>query len=446
MKKKIIKAELSAGYRDFLPETMIPRQRMLDTIRGVFELFGFSPLETPGIEKEEILTGGDENFSKQLFRISRAEGSEPLALRFDLTVPLARVIAQYPNELKRPFKRYQIGRVWRGERSQAGRYREFTQFDADIVGSDSMMADAEIIAVMYSVMRALGIENFKIRVNNRKILNGLSEYAQFPAEKTNDVLRSIDKLDKQSWDIVAKELKRTGLTTGSITAIRKFIELRGTTPAEIFSALKKLMSPSPLAQEGIRKLEEIVSNVKALGVPDKAWEVDLSVARGLGYYTGPVFETVLTDIPEIGSIFAGGRYDGLVERFSALSIPATGASLGVDRLFAALEKLGKIKGEKTVAKVMILNFDSNARGYVQEIAEKLRQNDIPTEIYLGSEESLKGQLAFALKTNIPLILIAGADEMKKKTVQIKNTVERSQEEVKFSETPERIWSILKGNS
>lgn len=443
MKKKIIKAELSAGYRDFLPETMIPRQSILDSIRGVFELYGFSPIETPGIEKEEILTGGDENFSKQLFRISRAEGSDPLALRFDLTVPLARVIAQYPNELKRPFKRYQIGRVWRGERSQAGRYREFTQFDADIVGSDSMMADAEIIAVMYGVMRKLGIENFKIRVNNRKILNGLPEYADFPKEKIGAVLRSIDKLDKKSWGPVGEELEALGLSKDQIDALKKFVTLRGKNSTDALSQLKKLMKVSPLAQEGIKELEEVVAHVGALGVPDDAWVVDFSVARGLGYYTGPVFETTLTDIPEIGSVFSGGRYDGLVERFSPTAVSATGASVGVDRLFAALEKLGKIKKEQTVAKVVVLNFDPVAREYIQEVAAKLRGDGISTDIYLGSEESLKGQLAFALKTGAPIIIIAGEEEMKKKTVQIKNTIERSQEEAKASEAPERVWSILK---
>ena len=440
--KKKIEPGLAAGFRDFLPKDMIPRQKMFDSIRAVFERFGFVPLETPGLEREDILTGGDSNFRMQIFKTNVQTGWDALALRFDLTVPLARVVAQYQNELKRPFKRYQIGRVWRAERPQAGRYREFTQFDADIVGSNSMMADAEIVAVMYSVMRELGIENFKIRVNDRKILNGLAEYAGFPKEKSTEVLRSIDKLDKQGWDAVAEELKTSGLTSEQTVAVRKFVELRGETSEETLSLVKELMANSPLAQEGIKELGEVVSSAAALGVPNDVWAVDLSVARGLGYYTGPVFETTLTDIPEIGSVFSGGRYDGLVERFGTLSIPATGASVGVDRLFVALEKLGKIKNEKTVAKAMVLNFDSKATLYVQEVATELRNNGIPTEIYMGSEETLKAQLSFALNAEVPVIVIAGSTEMESRTVQVKDVRSREQKSVDFAEISDKVKAVL----
>lgn len=442
MKEKKIKPESASGFRDFLPEDTIPRQKMLDTIRSVFELFGFVPLDTPGMEKEEILTGGDPDFQKQLYRIQRDKESQPLALRFDLTVPLARVIAQYQNELKRPFKRYQVGRVWRGERPQAGRYREFLQCDADIVGSGRMMADAEIITVMYSVMRALGIERFLIRVNNRKILNGLSKYAGFPKEKTVEVLRAIDKLDKQGWDGVAMELKSGGFSPASLAAIRAFIELCGRPAFETLTDLKKLMKSSPLAEEGIAELEEIAADLGALKVPDNAWTVDLSVARGLGYYTGPVFETILTDLPGIGSVFSGGRYDGLVERFSDLSVPATGASVGVDRLFVALGKLGKIKNVKTVTKAVILNFDPKARLYVQEIATALRNARISSEIYMGPEASLKGQLTYALNAEVPIILIAGEVEMKNGTVQLKNVRERKQVSIEKKRIVEEVNKIL----
>lgn len=442
MKEKKIQPESASGFRDFLPEDTIPRQKMLDSIRSVFELFGFVPLDTPGMEKEEILTGGDPGFQKQLYRIQRDADSQPLALRFDLTVPLARIVAQYQNELKRPFKRYQVGRVWRGERPQSGRYREFLQCDGDIVGSDRMMADAEIIAVMDSVMRALGIERFRIRVNNRKILNGLPEYAGFSKEKLTDILRSIDKLDKQGWAAVATELKGAGLSPASVDAVKTFIELRGTTPGETLSKLKVLMKDSPLAQEGISELEEITLNLKALRVPDGIWIVDLSVARGLGYYTGPVFETILTDIPEIGSVFSGGRYDGLVERFSDLSVPATGSSVGVDRLFAALQQLGLIKKEKSVSRVMLLNFDKEADTYVQDIVSELRENNISAELYFGNEKSLKGQLAYALNAEVPVVVIAGKKESVESTVQIKNIRAKTQKEVARKEIVKEVRSIL----
>lgn len=433
-KKKILPG-LASGFRDYLPKDMIPRQRMFDTIRRVFELYGFLPLETPGIEREEVLTGGDENFRGQIFRTDRNVGLDTLALRFDLTVSLARVIAQYQNEIKRPFKRYQIGRVWRAEKPQAGRYREFTQFDADTVGSKSMMADAEIIAVMNAVMRELVSTGYKIRVNNRKILNGLSEYAGFPAEKTEEVLRSIDKLDKQGWDAVAKEFATSGLTFDQIATIRRFVELRGISSSDILIQLQRLMQNSPLAQKGIEELQEIVENLVALGVPDNVWTVDLSVARGLGYYTGPVFETVLLDLPEIGSVFSGGRYDNLVERFGTLSVPATGASIGVDRLFAALEKLGRIENKISTAKVMILNFDSNAQSYIQNVATTLRNNDIPTAIYFGAEKSLKGQLVYALDSGVKYIILAASNEMSTNTVQVKNVAERTQVNINLMDLP-----------
>jgi len=335
-----IEPKLASGFKDYLPEDMIPRQEMFDKIRAVFENFGFVPLDTPGLEKDEIITGGDPDFKMNVWHASIKDDSEKMALRFDLTVPLARVIAGNP-DIKKPFKRYQIGKVWRGERPQAGRYREFVQFDADIVGSASILADAEIIAIMNATMIALEIPNFLIRINNRKILNGLAEYADFSSDKNSAVLRSIDKLDKQGWDKVSAELcdAKIGLTSEQAEAIKKFVDLRADTPTETLNAAEVLMARSPTAMSGIIELREIVDAVRAMGVPDNRWKIDLSVARGLGYYTGPVFETVLTDILEIGSVFSGGRYDGLVSKFSAQSVPATGASVGVDRLFAALSKL-----------------------------------------------------------------------------------------------------------
>src|SRR3989344_2317244 len=407
---KYINPELAGGFRDYLPEDMIPRQRMFDTIRGVFERFGFIPLDTPALEKEEILTGGEEK----------------LALRFDLTVPLARVIAQYPNEIKKPFKRYQVGPVWRAEKPQAGRFREFTQFDADIVGSASMMADAEIISVMYETMTALGISNFLIKVNNRKILNGLAEYAGFSSEKNVTVLRMIDKLDKQGWDEVQKELIDCGLELIEAEAIKKFVSIKNSNTEEILGLVESLMKKSATALEGIAELREILNYTQALGVPDDSWEIDLSVARGLGYYTGAVFETILQDLPSFGSVFSGGRYDGLVEKFSPNSVPATGASVGVDRLFVALKELKLVRPIKTVAQVIILNFDKTCEVTCLKTANVLRKAQVSTEIYLGQETTLKGQLAYAVRNEAPVVIIIGSIELQKGFAQIKDMRARKQ--------------------
>lgn len=447
-----IKPELGGGLRDYLPEDMIPRQVMFDTIRRVFENFGYLPLDTPSIERKVILTGGDPSFSKNIFEIRERDGDSDLALRFDLTVPLARVVSAYPQDVRKPFKRYQVGKVFRGEKPQAGRFREFVQFDADIVGSANMMADAEIIALMDAVLSGLGFKNFLVRVNNRKILNGLAAYAGFPEEKTSAVLRAIDKMDRDGWNGVKSELTRKPdnqfdesairLSDEQAEAIRKFLDLRASGHEEVLSSVEKLMKESPVAMEGIKELREIVGFVRALGVSDDRWSIDLSVARGLGYYTGPVFEAQLTDIPEIGSVFSGGRYDDLVSRFGNTNIPATGASVGVDRIFAAMEKLGMVQKQKSTAKVIILNFDPDCSLWLAEIATTLRRSGIETDFYLGQEGTLKGQLAYALNLEVPLVIIAGSDEKKAGTVQLKNTKARSQETVKTDALVEAVRKAI----
>lgn len=442
MQNKTISAELAGGFRDYLPEDMIPRQKMLDTIRGVFERFGFVPLDTPGIEREEILTGGDPNFRMQIFKTGLKSGDEGLALRFDLTVPLARVVSLYYDKIEKPFKRYQVGKVWRGEKPQAGRFREFIQFDADIVGSNRISADAEIVALIYETLTALGIQRFRIRVNNRKILNGLSGFAGYAPDLNVDVLRSIDKLDKIGWGGVSVELSEKGLTDCQVSNLERFVNLAGETPREILENLSGLMSNSPQAIIGITELQEVANYLEALGIPPESWQIDLSVARGLGYYTGPVFETTLLDLPSIGSVFSGGRYDDLVSRFGRQDIPATGASVGVDRLFAAMETLSLLKKEKTVLKVTVLNFDKNAESYCQKIVTSLRRHDFASEIYLGRELTLKGQLSYATRQEIPVVIIAGGNEMEKGTAQVKDMSKRIQKEVPFDQIPIVVRSIL----
>jgi len=437
-----IDPKLPGGFRDYLPADMIPRQKMLDTIRTVFERFGFLPLDTPGIEREEVLTGGDPNFKMQIFQARLRDGDDGLALRFDLTVPLARVVSLYPEDIEKPFKRYQAGKVWRGEKPQAGRFREFIQFDADIVGTTRPSADAEIVSLIYETLRALGFTRFIIRVNSRRILNGLPQFAGYNADINTDVLRIIDKLEKISWDGVSGELSDLSLEQPQLEKIKQFLDLQSYGSKDVLARLSELMGTSVEATEGVEELSKISASVKALGVPDEAWTIDLSVARGLGYYTGAVFETTLLDIPEIGSVFSGGRYDGLVSRFSAQNLPATGASIGVDRLFSAMEKLGIVKREQSIARVLVLNFDADSEEYCQRIVAMLRADNIPTEFYLGKEVTIKGQLGYAAKREFSVVIVAGGSEQSKSTAQVKDMLARTQKEFGLDSLLSAVKGVL----
>lgn len=450
-----VKPTQPGGFRDYLPSEMIVRNRMLSTIRAVFERFGFDPLETPCVEREQVLTGGKP--TDMIIWRAAPRGTRPLkdldqqaeretALRFDLTVPLARVIAAYP-DLRRPFKRYQIGNVFRGEKPQAGRFREFMQFDADIVGTATMLADAEIVALMVETLRALGVERFQVRFNNRKIMNGLPVYAGFDPAITSDVLRVIDKLPKIGTMAVLEQLLMTSeekkayesaaalaasaqteaiesldalaLPRDVANKIADFIELQGTTD-ELLDATERLMGAVPVAIEGVREMREVVSALRAMSVSEESWRFDLSIARGLAYYTGPVFEAFLLDLPEIGSVFSGGRYDDLVNRFLDASIPATGASVGVDRLFAALTKLGKITLTPTQVEVLVTVMDPLQRTEYLAIAGQLRSAGIRTMLWVGEEMAFKAQLAYAVAQQIPVVVILGGNEQRDGTVTVKD--------------------------
>lgn len=418
-----IRPVLASGFRDYLPEDMIARQKMLDTIRAVFEAFGFAPLETPTIEREEILTGGDPNFSKEIFRLASNKKDKELsdlALRFDLTVPLARVVAANQN-LSRPFKRYQIGQTFRGERAQFGRYKEFIQCDADIVGSESPMADAEIISLVYEVLKALGTPTFIIKINSRKFLTILMEKSGIAENKYSDVLRSVDKLGKIGWDGVQKELS-------------KLIAKEG------FDSLKSLIESSK--EDDFDEFRMLKNNLNSLNVPQTSWRIDPTLVRGQSYYTGVIFEVFLKDMPEIGSIFGGGRYDGLVEKFSKDRVPAVGASIGVDRLFAALDKLGKINKKSKIADVLVLNFTEAAIGKVQEISSMLRRENMKTELYLGKEKMMQGQLAYAVKNEYPVVIIIGEKELGAGVVQIKDMSGRTQNETAIKNLVGKVKEII----
>lgn len=429
-----------SGFRDSLPADAAFRQEMMTRIAGVFERFGFAPIDTPSLERPEVLTGGDEAFNKNIYRARITEDDEPLALRFDLTVPLARYVAAHADELQFPFLRYHIGKVWRGEHPQAGRFREFVQCDADIVGAKGVLADAQIIAVMYAVFSELGLsDRVRIRISNRKVLNGLADFLQFDAQRTPQVLRAIDKLDKHNWEAVAKELSdKVGLDAQQIDAIQEFLALKADTPEALLGQASSTLKFGTQSEQGISELRELIVCLDALRIPRSAWELDLGVARGLGYYTGTVFEATLTSLPQFGSVCGGGRYDDLVSRFSPMQISAVGTSIGIDRLISALDELGLTNVGVAPARVAVLNFDAGSRDSLLTLTATLRDSGVSTSLYLGNDENLKGQLAWAVKGEFPFVIIMGANEQARGVVQLKDMSARTQEEVPVDELAKRL--------
>lgn len=422
-----VKPELPGGFRDYGPADAIGRAQMIETIRKTFEVFGFDPLETSSIQRTEVLTGGEEDSGKIIFNVKGSqEKKSDTSLRFDLTVPLARFIAANP-DIPKPFKRYQIGTVWRGERPQAGRYREFMQADVDIVGSSAIEADAEIVAVIYQTLKNLGIDNFLIKINSRDLLNTLPEYANFPPKKLWDVLRIIDKKDKIGLENVIKEIWTLFGDRLIADKVGRFL---------LTSSSGRVSKDMVLNENAWADLVQIIDDVD---IGTNNLEIDLSIVRGLEYYTGAIFETILTDAPEMGSIFSGGRYDNLVSQFTGQNIPAVGASIGVDRLFAALEKLGKLGNQKTNTQVLIFQLDNALKSDYLGIAQELREAGINTALYLGDDQTFQAQLSYAVKKEIPFVVIYGEEEKKKGMVAVKNLATREQKEV----SRERLLDFFK---
>ncbi|MGZ8730179.1 MAG: histidine--tRNA ligase [Thermoanaerobaculia bacterium] len=424
---------LSRGLRDLLPDQMLARQQMVDTIRGVYELYGFVPLSTPAIEFLDVLSGSAGTEAQQsIFRVTNPE-KEDLGLRFDLTVPLARVIAQYP-ELPRPFRRYQVASVWRADKPDKGRYREFTQFDLDSVGVESEIADTEILAGMCDTLSALGVGRYLVRFSSRAILNLLLAYAGIAPDQSVEVFRVLDKLDKVGLDKVRLELmegyrdesgdtiRGLGLAGDQVDRIERFLNVKSESRRDVLTQTRDLFAEVENASEQLDVVERISNHLYVLGYGDDRVSLDLSIARGLAYYTGPVFEAILLDAPQFGSVFGGGRYDNLVMRFLGEPIPAVGASIGVDRLLAALTHLGKIGTQKATARVLVTNMDPSLRDDIVAMTWELRRAGIPTELYLGSGRGPRQQLKYADKYDIPLAILYGSNEKEQGVVTIKDLV------------------------
>ena len=425
-----VEPRLLKGFRDYLPAQMNARLRMIATIRRVYELYGFQPLDTPAQEYRVTLTGYGEENTKQIFSFTNPE-EEEVALRFDLTVPLARVVAQYP-DLPLPFRRYQVAPVWRADKPDPGRFREFVQFDLDSVGAPGLAADAEIICGMVDTLSALGIGGFRVRFSSRKVLNSLLAFAGIPQDAAHRVFRVLDKLDKIGIANVEAELTKgrvdasgdripgLGLAADQVARIRGFLDLPKGKRAENHAALGALFGAVPSAREALDDLAFLCTTLETLGVAEEHALLDLSIARGLDYYTGTVFEAGLTDAPEFGSVFGGGRYDGLVERFLGRKIPAVGASIGVDRLLAAMQKLGLASTSPATARVLVTVMEPSRIADYQRLTQELRRAGVNTEMYLGEEKGLGKQLQYANRLQIPLAVIVGSDEFAKGEVTVKN--------------------------
>ncbi len=418
-----IEPRLPRGMRDILPERMILRRYVIGIIEEIFQRFGFEPLQTPALELSETLMGkyGPEA-EKLIFDARHREGKEALSLRYDLSVPLSRVVAMYP-ELVKPFKRYQIAPVWRAERPQKGRYREFYQCDADVVGTRSMVADAEIIAVIYTILTRLGFKQFVIKLNNRKILTAIGQYSGVPSEQLGNLYRTIDKFDKIHLEGVMKEFSDLGLgyATGRIWELFRIAQenvpskekLDGLTSALIELKLVNDTHEAivnPVAVDGIRELTELLGFLKEQGVPDEFVQVDFLMVRGLEYYTGPIYETVVTE-PKIGSLTGGGRYDELIGLFTNRSLPATGTTVGIERIIDVMEELRMFPPEvgRTVTQVLVTVFDDDRQKVSLRIASELRGAGINTEVWFETD-GLGKQLKYASAKGIPYAVIVGPDE------------------------------------
>ncbi len=405
MPPKIV-PRLPRGMRDILPQKMLQRQYVIGEIEKVFQRFGFEPLQTPVLELRETLMGKyGEDAEKLIYDARHREGKEELSLRYDLTVPLTRVVAMYP-DLVKPFKRYQIAPVWRAERPQKGRYREFYQCDADIVGSPSMLADAEIITMIYTVLRTLGFQTFVTKINNRKILTGIGQYAGVPNELLGGLYRSIDKLEKIGVDGVREEMIRNAIPK---SVVDKMIDLISIQPNDL-SELRERLREIPIALEGLDELEQLATFLNAAGVPHTHYQFDFAMVRGLAYYTGPIYETVVTE-PKIGALTGGGRYDELVGLFSKHSLPTTGTSFGIERIIDVMDELAMYPASigKTVTHVLVTVFNRDLVGVSLRMANLLRAAGINTELALEIE-GLGKQLKYAAAKAIPFVVIIGPDE------------------------------------
>lgn len=431
-------AKTLSGFMELLPNEQVLFNQMKEKIQKTYEKFGFLPLDTPVIESTDVLlakAGGETE--KQLYSFTK--GDSNLTLRFDLTVPLAKYVALYANELSFPFRRYQIGKVYRGERAQRGRFREFYQCDIDIIGDGELniINDAEIPSVIYNVFKELGLDNFTIKINNRKILTGFFEEVN-ASEDAVPIMRIIDKIEKIGEENVSKELAELGLSEENIKRIITFIRTSGTKDEKI-EKLKGLNVKNEMFNEGLQELSDVIKYIRMFNIPEEYFDLDISIARGLDYYTGTVYETFLNDHKSIGSICSGGRYNDLAGFYTEKKLPGVGISIGLTRLFFVLNDIGLIKTEKhSMSDVLIISMTEDLKPAIEN-ANLLREAGINTEIYFDNKK-MKAKFKYADKLKIPYVIVIGEDEIKTKKLTLKNMQTGEQEQI----TIEDIIKKLKG--
>ena len=444
-----VKPALLRGFdQEYLPHDQLQFNRLIDIIRRNFELYGFLPIETPSAERREVLTskGGVEKEIYALTRLAEADDDEAAtkgALRFDLTVPLARYVAMRERDLAFPFRRYQIQRVWRGETPQArkGRFREFYQCDIDIINRDklSYLAEAEIPSVIYSVFREMAIGEFRILINNRKVLKGLLQEFGVPEEKSPGVLRILDKLEKEEGAKIREDLAREGMPATAAARVYQLLSTKRTTD-ETLAALAEIKGE--MATQGREELQSIVTAIRQFGVPDSAFAVDLGIVRGLDYYTGTIYETALAGAPELGSICSGGRYDDLASYFTDTKLPGVGISIGLTRLFSKLKEAGLLQPlARSPAEVLVTVMDRQHLDKYLKIAGMLRAAGINTEVYLEPAK-LGNQLTYADRKGFRVALIAGENEFGKNVIQIKNLSTKTARDVPMNDVVHAVKESL----
>ena len=414
----MIEPRTLAGFMELLPEEQILFEQMKNKIENTYQKFGFLPLDTPILELAEVLlakAGGETE--KQIYRFQK--GDTDIAMRFDLTVPLAKYVAKNYGNLSFPFRRYQIGKVYRGERTQKGRFREFYQCDIDIIGDEelSILNDAELPSVIYNLFNELGFHDFTICLNNRKILNGLFESIS-QKENSTEILRIIDKIDKIGKAAVIEELQKLNMSLENIESVMNFIAIDGTTDEKL-QKLEQLSISNAIFRTGLTELKTVVNAMRMFGIPDTHFKVDLTIARGLDYYTGTVYETFLNNYRELGSVCSGGRYENLAEYYTNKKLPGVGISIGLTRLFYQLNELQLIQAQKTsMAEILIVPMLEDMKEPIK-LASELRNLGIPTEIYLNNKK-LKAKMKYADKLQIPYVIVIGEDEIKTQKLKIKN--------------------------
>lgn len=432
MKQNKIVPKTLPGFMELLPNEQILFNEVREKIQKSYEKYGFLPLDTPIIESAEVLlakAGGETE--KQIYSFEK--GDNNLALRFDLTVPLAKYVTQYYSQLSFPFRRYQIGKVYRGEKAQRGRFREFYQCDIDIIGEGelSLINDAEIPSIIYSTIKDLGFEDFTISINNRKILSGLFSSLDL-LEQSGNILKIIDKIEKIGKENVLEQIKLLGISDIKICKISEFLDIKGS-PDEIISELNNLQINDDIFKTGLYELKFVLDNVRFFGVPEKNFNIDLTIARGLDYYTGTVYETFLNEYKSLGSVCSGGRYDNLAEYYSDKKLPGVGIAIGLTRLFFQLNDKKIINADdKSISKVMVISMVDDFSKSIR-IASELRKNGINTLLYTDNAK-IKNQFKYANRLNIPYVIVIGEDEIANNVVSLKNMKTGEQKTLKLEDT------------